>query len=62
MRDLNIISLSTFWVSHDMSMGHAVWDRDCKREREKKKSTMSQLKKKVRDFHLEKKNSREIVA
>ena len=41
VRDLNIISLSTFWVSHDMSMGHAVWDRDCNRERKKKKKKVN---------------------
>ena len=59
--DLNIISLLTFWVSHYMSMGHAVWDRGWKGKKKTKGSTMSQLKKKVRDFHLEK-NSREFVA
>ena len=63
---LNIISLLTFWVSHDMSIGYVVWDRDCKKKKKKKKkkkrSTKSPLKKKVRDLHLEKKNSREFVA
>ena len=63
---LNIMSLLTFWVSHDMSIGYVVWDRDCKKkkkkEKKKKRSTTSPLKKKVRDLHLEKKNSREFVA
>ena len=49
-----------------MNMGYVVWDRDCKKkkkkEKKKKRSTTSPLKKKVRDLHLEKKNSREFVA
>ena len=34
---LNIISLLTFWVSHDMSIGYVVWDRDCKKKKKKEK-------------------------
>ena len=50
-----------------MSIGYVVWDRDCKKKKKekkkkKKRSTTSPLKKKVRDLHLEKKNSREFVA